>query len=303
MMYRIGSRKSALAMYQSERVQGLLAPFTLTAVVGFSTRGDDQSISLSAEGSAGIFVNALRAALLSQEADLVVHSLKDVPTYAHADIALAAVPERVDAHDVFVGVDGASIDEIPEGSIIGTSSPRRGVWVKQMRPDLEVRPIRGNVETRLQKVREGQYAGTILAAAGLSRLGLLTPEMHEISFEELTPAPSQAALGVECLSSNTELLALLSHIDDVTARICVSAERAVVRTLGASCATAAGAYAEIGSDGLLRLTADVASVETTEKIRIQVSAAINSVSEAEELGAHVARLLIDDGAHAIIGQQ
>ena len=302
-MYRIGSRKSALAMYQSERVRTLLEGIAACEIRGFATQGDDQTISLSSAGSAGIFVTALRAALLNAEADLIVHSLKDLPTYAHEGIVLAAVPERVDPHDVFVGRDGASIDELPEGSVIGTSSPRRSVWVKQLRPDLEVRPIRGNVETRLRKVQDGEYAGTVLAAAGLQRLGLLVADMHPIPFEELTPAPGQAALAVECRSDDTSLISALTQIDDIAARLCVSVERAVVRTLGATCATAAGAYAELDENGFLRLTADVASSETTEQIRIEVTADIDSVAAAEELGAHVARLLIDDGAYELIGMR
>ena len=302
MTYRIGSRRSALAMYQSELVQSMLAEICPTEVVGFATDGDNQSLSLSSAGSAGIFVNALRAALVDGRADLVVHSLKDLPTYADARFTLAAIPQRIDVQDVFIARGGLSVNELPEGAVVGTSSPRRSVWIKQLRPDVEVRPIRGNVETRLRKVADGEFDATILAFAGLKRLGLLTEHMHVIDLEELTPAPGQAALAVECRSEDAELIELLRLIDDSPARLCVTAERTVLRTLSASCATAAGAYAFIDDRGLLNLTADVSSVETTEQIRVQVAMPVADEMAAVALGEMVANELIEDGAYELIGE-
>jgi hydroxymethylbilane synthase len=154
----------------------------------------------------------------------------------------------------------------------------------------------------LRKVADGEFDATILAAAGLKRLGLLTDAMHEISLDELTPAPGQAALAVECRAGATELIELLSQIDDATARLCVTAERAVLRTLSASCATAAGAYAFIDDRGLLNLTADVSSVETTEQIRVQVAMPVADEMAAVALGEMVANELIEDGAYELIGE-
>lgn len=291
---RIGTRESALALYQTRLVAGLLAPHG-TSIVGITTAGDNQHITLTGHGSAGLFVNTLRAALLDGRVDLIVHSLKDVPTERDERFALAAVPQRVDVRDVFVGRDGASIDDLPAGSLIGTSSPRRAAWVRRRRPDLRVEPIRGNVDTRLAKVARGDYDGTLLALAGLARLGLLTNAMHPI--DDLIPAPAQGALGVECRADDAHVLTALAAIDDVEARITATAERAVLRELGASCATAAGALATREGDVVV-LRADVSS--DAERILIERVAPVATVEEAEALGVLVAEALLDAGAGAFV---
>ena len=294
MTMRIGTRESALALYQTNLVAGMLAPAP-TEIVGITTAGDNQHITLTGHGSAGLFVNTLRAALLDGRVDLIVHSLKDVPTEPDARFTLAAVPQRVDVRDVFVGRNGASIDDLPAGALIGTSSPRRAAWVRRRRPDLRVEPIRGNVDTRLAKVARGDYDGTLLALAGLARLGLLTDAMHPI--DDLIPAPAQGALGVECRADDVEVRHALAAIDDAGARITASAERAVLRELGASCATAAGAHATWSGD-VLSLQADV-SAEGVHLV-VDRSADVRDVAAAETLGVQVARALLDAGAGAYV---
>ncbi len=294
MTMRIGTRESALALYQTNLVAGMLAP-AVTEIIGITTAGDNQHITLTGHGSAGLFVNTLRSALLDRRVDLIVHSLKDVPTEPDARFALAAVPQRVDVRDVFVGRDGAFIDDLPSGALVGTSSPRRAAWVRRRRPDLRVEPIRGNVDTRLAKVARGDYDGTLLALAGLSRLGLLTDAMHPI--DDLIPAPAQGALGVECRADDVDVIAALAALDDRAARITASAERAVLRELGASCATAAGAHATADGE-VLTLRADVSS--DTAHIVIERSASVVDAASAEALGVLVARALLDAGAGAFV---
>ncbi len=298
---RLGSRESALAMYQTRLLASWLVPAP-TTIVGITTAGDNQSIPLTGRGTAGLFVNTLRQALLEDRVDLIVHSLKDVPTVGDERFALAAVPERVDARDVFVGRAGASIDALEPGAVVGTSSPRRAAWVRRRRPDLRVEPIRGNVDTRLAKVARGDYAGTLLAAAGLSRLGLLTAAMHPIDVEELIPAPAQGALGVECRAGDEQVWAELARLDDRTARLTTTAERAVLRELGASCATAAGAHARL-ADGLLTLSADVMSTADVERVHVERSQAVVDVVGADALGALVARELLGLGAARLVEAQ
>ncbi len=298
---RIGSRESALAMYQTRLVASWLAP-AVTQIIGITTSGDNQSIALTGQGTSGLFVNTLRHALLDERVDLIVHSLKDLPTIGDARLDLAAVPERVDPRDVFVGRDGASIDALPSGGLIGTSSPRRAAWVRRRRPDLRVEPIRGNVDTRLAKVARGDYDGTLLAAAGLTRLGLLTDDMHPIDVHELIPAPAQGALGVECRADDEHTGTALHALNDPTARLTSTAERAVLRELGASCATAAGAHAVLAG-GVLTVRADVMSTTDLERVLVEVTRPVADVAQADALGVEVARELVAAGAAALVGLQ
>ncbi len=298
MSMRIGTRESALALYQTRLVAGLLAP-AVTDIVGITTAGDNQRIALTGHGSAGLFVNTLRTALLDGRVDLIVHSLKDVPTEPDGRFTLAAVPERVDVRDVLVGRDGMGIDDLPPGALVGTSSPRRAAWVHRRRPDLRVEPIRGNVDTRLAKVARGDYDATLLALAGLARLGLLTDAMHPIDPHDLIPAPAQGALGVECRADDDAVRIALAALDDAQARITATAERAVLRELGASCATAAGASAVLG-DGTLTLRADVTDPTAGARILIERSAPVSDADAADALGVLVARALLDEGAAAFV---
>ena len=295
---RIGSRESALAMYQTRLLANWVSPIP-TQIIGITTAGDNQHIPLTGQGTSGLFVNTLRNALLDDRVDFIVHSLKDVPTILDQRFALAAVPERVDPRDVFVGRDGMSIDDLAEGALVGTSSPRRAAWVRRRRPDLRVEPIRGNVDTRLAKVARGDYDATLLAAAGLSRLGLLTSAMHVIAIDDLIPAPAQGALGVECRASDTEVVAVLNALDNPSARFTATAERAVLRELGASCATAAGAHAEL-RDGTLVLRADVMATAGLKRIAVEHVVVCGDVATADAAGVDVARELLAQGAAALV---
>ena len=295
---RIGSRESALAMYQTTLIAGWVAPAP-TEIIGITTAGDNQHIALTGQGSSGLFVNTLRTALVEDRVDFIVHSLKDVPTVADPRFALAAVPERVDVRDVFVGRDGMTIDELPANALIGTSSPRRAAWVRRRRPDLRVEPIRGNVDTRLAKVARGDYDATLLAAAGLKRLGLFTAAMHLIDPAELIPAPAQGALGVECRAADREVVAVLSALDRPEARLTATAERAVLRELGATCATAAGAYSLL-ADGVLSIRADVMAVDSLERIHVEYAVACADVDAADAAGVHVAQEMLARGAAALV---
>lgn len=295
---RIGTRESALAMYQTTLVAGWVAP-TPTEIVGITTAGDNQHIPLTGQGSSGLFVNTLRTALGEDRVDFIVHSLKDVPTVADPRFALAAVPERVDVRDVFVGRDGMTIDELPANALVGTSSPRRAAWVRRRRPDLRVEPIRGNVDTRLAKVARGDYDATLLAAAGLKRLGLFTAAMHLIDPAELIPAPAQGALGVECRAADREVVAVLSALDRPEARLTATAERAVLRELGATCATAAGAHSLL-ADGVLTIRADVMAVDSLERIHVEYAVACADVDAADAAGVHVAQEMLARGAAALV---
>ena len=297
-MIRIGTRESALALYQTNLVASWLIPVG-SAIVGLTTAGDNQQIPLTGQGSSGLFVNTLRSALLSDQVDVIVHSLKDLPTQPHERICLAAIPERVDARDVFVGRNGMSFDEVPSGGVIGTSSPRRAAWVRRRRPDLHVESIRGNVDTRLAKVARGDYDGTLLAAAGLTRLGFLTQAMELIETEDLIPAPAQGSLGVECRVDDSAVFEILNRLDAREARFTATAERAVLRELGASCATAAGAYATI-QEGVLRLRADVMSTKTVERLLVDYSVPCAEIGAADAAGVHVAQQLIAGGARAFV---
>lgn len=295
---RIGSRESALAMYQTKLVASWVAP-TRTEIVGVTTAGDNQHIPLTGQGTSGLFVNTLRSALIEDRVDFIVHSLKDVPTVADPRFTLAAVPERVDVRDVFVGRDGRSIDELAPGELVGTSSPRRAAWVRRRRPDLRVEPIRGNVDTRLAKVARGDYDATLLAAAGLQRLGLFTDDMHLIDTDELIPAPAQGALGVECRATDHEVIAVLAALDLPAARFTATAERAVLRELGATCATAAGAHAVL-ADGMLSLRADVMSTTSLERIHVELTVACADIHAADAAGVRVASELLAEGAAALV---
>lgn len=295
---RIGSRESALAMYQTKLVASWVAP-TPTEIMGITTAGDNQHITLTGQGTSGLFVNTLRSALVDERVDFIVHSLKDVPTTADARFSLAAVPQRVDVRDVFVGRNGMSIDELPAGALVGTSSPRRAAWVRRRRPDLRVDPIRGNVDTRLAKVARGDYDATLLAAAGLMRLGLFTDAMHLIDTDELIPAPAQGALGVECRASDAGVVAVLAALDEPGARLTATAERAVLRELGATCATAAGAHSVL-VDGVLTLRADVMATDSLERIHVEYAVPCPDAESADAAGVHVARAMLAEGAAALV---
>ena len=245
---RIGTRASRLALLQTEIVAASLRqawPDVSLEVVEITTAGDrDRTSPLTSGEGAGWFTSAIQDALLADEVDLAVHSYKDLPTARPEGLVIAAVPQRADPRDAIVSRGGATLAGLPAGAVVGTSSPRRAAQTTALRPDLELRPIRGNVDTRLAKVDAGEYDAALFAIAGLERLGVADRASHVFGFEEMLPAPAQGALAVECRRDDSETRRLLAAIDDRDLRGLVSAERAFLAALEAGCSFPAAAYAE-----------------------------------------------------------
>ena len=294
----IATRRSRLALWQAEHIKARLQalhPKLTVDLLPLSTRGDELiDRRLDEVGGKGLFVKELESAMAEGRADIAVHSMKDVPAELPPGFTLAAVTAREDARDAFVCQRYASLAELPAGAVLGTSSLRRGAQLRERHRGIEVRLLRGNVDTRLAKLDRGEYDAIVLAVAGLVRLGLEPRIRARLSVEESLPAPGQGALGVECLQTRADLLALLAPLaDDDTAR-CVRAERAVSRLLGGSCALPLGAHATIGN-GRLELQALVASADGARIVRARAEG-----DDAEALGAVVAQSLREQGADALL---
>jgi len=296
----IASRESALAMWQARYIQGVLQalyPDTTVEILGMTTTGDQILDSpLAKIGGKGLFVKELEQALADGRADLAVHSMKDVPMHLPEGFAMAAIGEREDPRDAFVSNAYKSMEELPEGSIVGTSSLRRQSQLQARLPHLKIESLRGNVQTRLRKLDEGQYAAIILAAAGLIRLGLgdriaqLIPTVHSI------PAVGQGALGIEINAARQDLLAVLAPLNHAATASCVEAERGMSRALAGSCTVPLGAYAERHGEEL-HITGFVASVDGREMVRESVTGPAN---DPEALGQALAAKLVALGADRIL---
>jgi hydroxymethylbilane synthase len=269
----IASRKSRLALWQTEHVRDRLArahPGLRVDILPLSTRGDEiLDRSLAKIGGKGLFVKELEAALEDGRADLAVHSAKDVPVALAPGFELAAILAREDPRDAFVSNAHAGLAELAHGAVVGTSSLRRAAQLRSRYPGLDVRPLRGNVETRLAKLDRGDYAAIVLAVAGLKRLGLGERVRAVIDPEVSLPAVGQGALAIECRAARTEIGALLAPLHDPATAACVRAERAVSRALGGSCQVPLAAYGEL-ADGRLRLRGVVASPDGTRVVRGEV---------------------------------
>lgn len=296
----IASRESLLAMWQAKFIQkrlGELYPQTEISILGMTTRGDqilDQS--LSKIGGKGLFIKELEQALEDGRADIAVHSMKDMPMNVPEGFKLAAITEREDPRDAFVSNQYTSLDTLPRGSIVGTSSLRRESQLRAQFPHLQVQPLRGNVQTRLRKLDEGQYAAIILAAAGLKRLGLSNRITALLNPEQSLPAVGQGALGIECRADRTDLVKFLQPLHHQETAYCVEAERAMSRVLGGSCQVPLGAYAEI-INGILQLRGFVAQPDG----RRIVSDALDGEPETGiAMGQQLAQKLIKKGADEIL---
>jgi hydroxymethylbilane synthase len=300
---RLGTRASALALAQSGTTADLVRAATGRQVelVHVVTAGDVSSAAIAQIGGTGVFVTALRDALLAGEVDLAVHSFKDLPTAPAPGLVVAAVPQREDPRDVLVARDGLTIGELPVGSRVGTGSPRRTAQLLGLGLGLEVVPVRGNVDTRIGKVRSGDLDAVVLARAGLARLGRLDDATEVIDPLTLLPAPAQGALAVECRSDDAELVALLAALDDVDSRTAVAAERSLLSALEGGCTAPVGALAQVaeGDDGPeLYLRGLVAAVDGTDAVRLS---ATGPTSEAVEVGRRLAAELLDLGAADLMG--
>jgi hydroxymethylbilane synthase len=300
---RLGTRASELARTQSGLVAELLSERTGRDVrlVPVRTEGDVVAAPLATLGGTGVFVSALRVALLAGEVDLAVHSLKDLPTAPAEGIALAAVPPREDPRDVVVARDGLTLGELPTGSRVGTGAPRRVAQLEALGLGIELVGVRGNVDTRIAKVRSGELDAVVLARAGLSRLGRLDEVTEVLDPIQVLPAPGQGALAVECRSTDTELVALLADaLDDRRSRAAVTCERVVLAELEAGCSAPVGALAEIaeGDDGEeLWVRAVAMSPDGALAVR---RSATGSASDPIALGHALAAEMIADGAHDLI---
>ncbi|MEX2290771.1 MAG: hydroxymethylbilane synthase [Mycobacteriales bacterium] len=306
-MLRLGTRGSALALAQSRAVATALGESGCRVeLVTVQTEGDVNSAAIAQIGGTGVFVTALRDALLAGEVDLAVHSYKDLPTAAAPGLVVAAVPVRADPRDALVARDGLTLGELPGGACIGTGSPRRTAQLRGLGLGYEVVPIRGNVDTRIAKVRSGELDAVVLARAGLARLDRLGDATEVIDPITMLPAPAQGALALECRTGDEELRGLLAALDDGDTRASVAAERALLAALEAGCTAPVGALAQVaegdpdtGGGPEIYLRGLVAAVDGTDAVRLS---ATGSTSEAAEVGRRLARELLDLGAADLMGE-
>jgi hydroxymethylbilane synthase len=300
---RLGTRGSALALAQSGAVADRIRTELGRDVelVRIQTEGDVNSAAIAQIGGTGVFVTALRDALLAGQVDLAVHSYKDLPTAPAPGLVIAAVPVREDPRDALVARDGLTIGELPAGARIGTGSPRRTAQLLGLGLGHEVVAIRGNVDTRIGKVRSAKLDAVVLARAGLARLGRLAEATEVIDPLTMLPAPAQGALALECREDDV-LVAVLAALDDPDSRLAVQAERSMLAALEAGCTAPVGALAQVaeGEDGMeIYLRGLVAAVDGTDAVRLS---ATGPTSEAAEVGRRLAAELLDLGAADLMGE-
>ena len=302
----IATRESRLALWQAEHVRALLQQrlgATVT-LLGMTTRGDQiLDRTLSKVGGKGLFVKELETALEEGRAHLAVHSLKDVPMVLPAGFTLAAILEREDPRDAFVSNRYDDLAALPQGACVGTSSLRRVVQLRALRPDLRIEPLRGNLDTRLRKLDEGQFDAIVLAAAGLKRLGLAQRIRSVFDEKQMIPAAGQGALGIEVRSDNTALIQQLAGLIDRPTWLATIAERAVSRALGGSCSMPLAAHASwVGGDMHLDvLIGEDVAEGARAPLRAQLQAAVTDETQAEALGAQAAQALQQQGAADYLG--
>lgn len=299
MKIRLGTRASALARAQTALVVRQLTDAAIAQgvdvtieTVPVTTEGDTYTGPLSQAGGVGLFVAALRVALLRQDCDAIVHSLKDVPTGGHDDLAMVAVPERADVRDCLVS-DGRALADLPHGAIVATGSPRRAAQLRALRPDVAVAEVRGNVDTRIRKVRDGEYAAVVLAMAGLQRLGRADEATEVFTVQQMVPAPGQGALALEARAdADSDLLAVLAALDHPPTRAAVTAERAALAAVEAGCNAPLGAYATVEGDWLslqVRAVNQAGTLALNEHQRVPLS-------QAEAVGRSAGLSLLGRGA-------
>ena len=287
-----------MAIAQSRQVAEMITGRTgqRVEIVGVTTLGDVSREQLTQIGGTGVFVSALREALLGGEVDMAVHSLKDLPAGPAAGIALAAVPARDDPRDALVARDGAKLADLPPGARIGTGSPRRAAQLLGIRGDLRCVPIRGNAGTRLGKVSDGELDAVVLAYAGLARIGQAGAVTQVFEPDEMLPAPGQGALAVECRAADSGLAALLRAVTDLASEAAVTAERSLLEALQAGCSAPIGAYAAGGDQ--LRMRAAVMSPDGSRVLRAHAG---GPAGRARQLGRDLAAELLRAGASELVG--
>ncbi|MFJ9250727.1 hydroxymethylbilane synthase [Streptomyces sp. NPDC101776] len=311
---RLGTRRSRLALAQSGLVANAVSQVTGRPVelVEITTYGDTSREHLAQIGGTGVFVTALRDALLGGEVDFAVHSLKDLPTTQPAELVLAAVPEREDPRDVLVAKDALKFTDLPRGARIGTGSPRRTAQLNAYALghglDIETVPIRGNVDTRIGFVRDGELDAVVLAAAGLSRIGRLDEVTDFLSVDTVLPAPGQGALAIECAADNADLIAALGELDDPFTRVAVTAERSLLAALEAGCSAPVGALADLLADGQIvkemRLRGIVGTTDGSRTVQLSTTGPVPEThDQALALGRELAAEMLAQGAAGLMGEQ
>lgn len=313
---RLGTRRSKLALAQSGLVADAVRRLTGRAVqlVEITTYGDTSRESLAQIGGTGVFVSALREALLAGEIDFAVHSLKDLPTAAPEGLTLAAVPEREDPRDVLIARDGLTFAGLPDGARVGTGSPRRmsqlNAWARERGQRIEMVPVRGNVDTRIGYVTSGELDAVVLAAAGLNRLGRAAEVTERLDTDAVLPAPGQGALAIECAATETALAARLAGLDDPVTRAAVTAERALLAALEAGCSAPVAALAEPEPAGAgerpteLRLRGIVGTTDGVTLLQLSATGALPaSHGEAAALGRELAEAMLAKGAAGLMGER
>ncbi|MGW7101422.1 hydroxymethylbilane synthase [Streptomyces sp. NPDC054838] len=311
---RLGTRRSKLAMSQSGHVAEAVRAVTGRPVelVEITTYGDVSREHLAQIGGTGVFVTALRDALARGEVDFAVHSLKDLPTTQPGELVIAAMPKREDARDALVARDGLTFEQLPDGARIGTGSPRRTAqlhaYAKSLGKVIETVPIRGNVDTRIGYVRAGELDAVVLAAAGLNRIGRGDEATDLLSVDNVLPAPGQGALAVECLASDTALIAALAELDDPFTRAAVTAERSLLAALEAGCSAPVGALADLPADGQtvneMRLRAVVGTLDGSTLVQLSTTGPVpQSYDEAMALGRELADEMLAKGAAGLMGER
>ena len=294
---RLGTRASALATTQSRQVAALLeAAGVRCELVLIRTEGDVNRAPLASIGGTGVFVTAVRDALLAGEVDVAVHSYKDLPTAAAPGIRLAAVPVREDPFDALCAGSGSSLAALPPGTTVGTGSPRRRAQLLALRPDLRIQPVRGNVDTRLALVTSGSLDAVVLARAGLSRLGRADHITETFTADQLLPAPAQGALAIECRDEDDWYLPAFEQLNDMASRTAVSAERSLLATLEAGCSAPVGALATVNGSGLA-LTGAVIAVDGSASVRGSVT---GDAGDPIALGERLAFQLLAQGAGTLL---
>ncbi len=300
MQLKIATRQSALALWQAEHVAAIVRSLDgvdSVELVPMSTRGDEiLDRSLQKIGGKGLFIKELEVAMQDGRADFAVHSMKDVPAEMPEGFCLAAVLPRSNHRDALATRDGRRLDDLPRGAVVGSSSLRRQAQLRMMRPDVEVRPLRGNVNTRLKKLESGDYDAIILAATGLQRLGLEQHISQQFTIDEMLPATAQGVLGIECVESRNDIRTLLAGINDELATQTTSAERAVALALQANCQSPVASFARSDGDNI-KVTALVALPDGSRFIR---ESATGAASDAANVGERVAQILIDNGARELL---
>ena len=308
MNLRIGSRGSQLALWQADHIADRLRAHGHSVEIEIiKTTGDRlQEVTFAQVGSKGMFTKEIEEALAAGRVDLAVHSLKDLPTELPAGFALAATPKRVDPRDVFVSVKYADLAALPAGSKVGTSSQRRRAQLKELRPDVEAVEFRGNVDTRLRKLSEGQVEAILLAAAGLDRLGKTEWVRQRLEPKDFCPAAGQGSLGIETRLGDADTMAALAFLDDSATRYAVTAERAALAALGGGCQVPIGIHCRAGSDdagepadGCWEIFGVVANPETGKTVRAYHSVP-RTHSDPAALGRSIAEMLLAEGAGSLL---